>query len=261
MAVSRLALAATLIVAGLAPALAQDAPSPAGQAAPAADPSEDEMADLLNSRQQLSQGVTLKRKVNGEVVETRKETLTYKPGDPLRSSESVISPLDRLKAQFDQDVLTRREALEEAELDFVLADKDRNGWLTEEEFAGLVGEWREGDIRSAALGDTRRQTRFVDYHDGLAAAAADQLAIDEARAKYQVMVAGRGALTKREFLREVSAGFDAADANEDGLLRDVELIAFRAAARGEVEHEDAIVAAPLPPVAPETAPAASPDSQ
>ena len=248
---SRLLLAAAFCLS--VPAFAQDAAkstAPAQDAAaPAAAPSEDEMADLLNSRQQLQQGVTLQRTVDGEVVETRKETVVYDHADPLRSSESAVAPIDRLRADFDQETLTRREALKEAELDFSLADKDRNGWMTDVEFADLVHAWREGDVRSSALGKSDRAIRFVDFHDGLAEEAADQLAMDEAKRKYAAMVGDRGALTKREFTREVSAAFDRADADQNGLLRDSELIAFRAEARGEVAHADGVEAAPLPSVA------------
>jgi Ca2+-binding EF-hand superfamily protein len=260
----RLLLAAALCVS--APAFAQEAAktvAPAQAAAApapnsAAEPSEDEMADLLNSRQQLKQDVTLQRSVDGKVIETRKETVIYDHTDPLRSSESAVAPLDRLRAAFDQEALTRREALREAELDFALADKDRNGWLTEAEFGDLVHAWREGDVQSAALGKSNRAIRFVDFHDGLAEEAADNLAVEEARQKYAAMVAGRGALTKREFMREVSAAFDKFDADQNGLLRETELIAFRASARGEVDHEGGVEAAPLPAVATPEAEAVAP---
>jgi hypothetical protein len=216
------------------------------------------MADLLNSRQQLKQDVTLQRSVDGKVVETRKETVTYDHADPLRSSESAVAPIDRLRAAFDEEALTRREALREAELDFSLADKDRNGWMTEAEFAELVHAWREGDVQSAALGKSDRTIRFVDFHDGLAEEAADQLAMDEAKKKYAAMIGDRGALTKREFTREVSAAFDKADADQNGLLREAELISFRADARGETAHEGGVEAAPLPPVDAPTEQAAPP---
>ncbi len=44
---------------------------------------EDETADLLNSRQQLQQTFTLKRTINGELVETKKKTVTLSPNGGL----------------------------------------------------------------------------------------------------------------------------------------------------------------------------------
>jgi len=89
--------AATLAIAAgpFSLAAAQEAPIAepveAGEAEPAMN--EDEMADYLNSLQQIKQDVTLTRSVNGEVVEMTTETVVYSADGPLLGSEAGLSPL------------------------------------------------------------------------------------------------------------------------------------------------------------------------
>ncbi|MFZ5617197.1 MAG: hypothetical protein ACOZAA_07750 [Pseudomonadota bacterium] len=188
---------------------------------------EDEMADFLNSQQQIKQDVTLTRTVDGKVVETTTETITYSADDPLRASEAAQSPIERLKAEFDSKTLTRNEANEEAKLDFVVADLDRNEALTVDEFTFLVEGWQDATVSGAG------RSRFVDpvVHDDPAAAAAEHSA--QARNKFVLMAEGEASLSRKKYLRRVMADFDACDTDDDEILNGDELLKFRAGNRGE----------------------------
>lgn len=213
------------------PAAVEIAPEPAAPSA-AAEPGEpavnpDEMADLLNSRQQITQGVTLTRTVDGKVIETAKETIVYSPDDPYRSSEAGQSPVERLKAAFAAAALTRKEALEEAKLDFVIADLDRNEEMTADEFVFLVKGWQNAEITGGG------RSRFVDtaFHADEAAADAEHEA--QARAEFARMAGADATLSRKAYMKAILADFKAADADDDDLLRGDELLRFRAVNRGE----------------------------
>ncbi len=218
----------------LAGAAAQESAVPAVEPAaeallPAEAPTinEDEMADTLNSRQQITQGVTLTRSVDGQLVETKTETITYTADDPYRGSEAGLSPLEALQARFDSEALTRKEAYEEAKLDFVVADLDRNDRMVETEFVYLVNGWQEATVRGSGRG------RFVDptAHADEAAAKAEHE--QQARAKFAFLAGGSATVGKKDYLREVLIDFDALDKNDDGILAGDELLNFRVANRGE----------------------------
>ncbi len=188
---------------------------------------EDEMADLLNSQQQVKQDVTLTRTVNGQVIETKKETVVYSKGDQLRDSEAGLSPLEKLKEEFDSEALTRKEALEEARLDFVNADLDRDGAVSADEFVFLVKGWETAEISEAGHG------RFVDpyFHVDQETANAEHEA--QARAKFTAMAGADLMLSRKVFTRKVIEEFKEHDANKDDLLQGDELLNFRASVRGE----------------------------
>jgi hypothetical protein len=200
-------------------------PAEATPAEPAINP--DEMASFLNAQQQIRQGVTLTRSVDGQVVETKKETITYSPDDPLRSSEAGLSPLERLQAEFDSEALTRKEAYEEAKLDFVIADLDRDDRMDESEFVFLVNGWQEAAVRGSGRG------RFVDPTPHADEAAARAEHEQQARAKFAFLAGGAATVSRKDYLREVLIDFDALDKNDDGILSGEELLYFRAANRGE----------------------------
>jgi hypothetical protein len=165
--------------------------------------------------------------VDGQVVETRTETITYSPNDPLRSTEASLSPLEALEAEFDSEALTRKEAYEEAKLDFVVADLDRNDKMDESEFVYLVNGWQEATVRGGGRG------RFVDptrHADEDAAKAEHER---QARAKFAFLAGGPATVSKKDYLREVLIDFDALDKNDDGILTGPELLYFRVANRGE----------------------------
>jgi Ca2+-binding EF-hand superfamily protein len=221
---------------GFASASAQEtAPStPPAPEAPAAEasPAEsavnpDEMADFLNSQQQIRQGVTLTRSVDGQVVETKTETITYSPDDPLRGSEAGLSPLEALQAEFDSEALTRKEAYEEAKLDFVVADLNRDNKIDESEFVFLVNGWQEATVSGSGRG------RFVDPTPHADEASAKAEHESQARAKFAFLAGGAATVSKKDYLREVLIDFDALDKNDDGILNGEELLYFRVANRGE----------------------------
>lgn len=234
----RFLLVSIATLACLTAAAAQEGAATAaeGQTPPAADAAEtaeapamneDEMADFLNSQQQIKQGVTLTRSVNGEVVETRTDTIIYSKDDPLRGSEAGLSPLERLQAEFDSAALTRKEAFEEAKLDFTVADLDRNGKMDESEFVYIVEGWQDASVRGSGRG------RFVDPTPHADEAAAKAEHEQQARAKFNFLAGGSATVAKKDYLREVLVDFDTFDKNDDGILTGDELLNFRAANRGE----------------------------
>lgn len=210
----------TPIEAPLAPVSDETAAQP-----PAINP--DEMADLLNSQQQIKQDVTLTRTVNGQVVETKTETVTYSKGDQLRDSEAGLSPLEKLKDEFDSQALTRKEALEEARLDFVVADQNRNEAVTADEFVFLVKGWESAEISGSGHG------RFVDPYFHVDQETADAEHAAQARAKFTAMAGAELTLSKKAFTRKVIEEFEGHDANKDDILQGDELLNFRASVRGE----------------------------
>ncbi|MCB2114397.1 MAG: hypothetical protein KDD85_12745 [Parvularculaceae bacterium] len=214
------------------PTSAQESPAATAAETPPAQTdhttlNEDEMADYLNSRQQIKQDVTLTRSVNGQVVETTRETVVYSKDDPVLDSEAGLSPLERLKAQFDSQALTRKEALEEARLDFIVADLDRNDAMDSAEFVFLVKGWEEAEIAGAGNG------RFVEpfFHVDQRTASIEHAEL--ARAKFARMAGEVGALSEKKYTRKVLEEFKLFDQNGDELLRGEELLNFRAALRGE----------------------------
>lgn len=215
-----------------ATALAQTEPPLAVEVPVGQTLNEDEMADYLNAQQQIKQGVTLTRTVNGQVVETKKETIIYSDGDPIRSTEAAQSALERLKADFDNQSLTRKEAYDEANLDFVIADQDRNGAMTADEFVHLVDSWRKSDATPPAAGEMSRE-RFVEYLEQSDPVAAGAESAAQARLKFELMAGAPLALDRKAYIGKVLADFDVLDADRDGLLTGVELLNFRAANRGE----------------------------
>lgn len=226
----RLLPVSILVLSGAAAAYAQEA-APADQPAEAeaapAPVNEDEMADLLNSQQQIRQGVTLTRTIDGKVVETRTETITYSPDDPLRGSEAAMSPLERLKAEFASEALTRKEAFEEAKLDFVIADLNRDDKMDESEFVFLVNGWQDATVSGSGRG------RFVDPTPHADEAAARAEHESQARAKFSFIAGGSTTVSRKDYMREVLIDFDALDKSGDSVLTGDELLNFRAANRGD----------------------------
>ena len=204
-------------------------------AAEAQAPNEDEMADSLNARQQLQQSFTFTRRINGEIVGTEKKTVTFDRNDPIRDTEAGQSALEKLRAEFDQDVLTRTEAFEEAKLDFVIADLDRDGQMTADEFARLVETWRNRDLREpdAAGEEGALQQRYVEFLDEIDPAAGEMQVEATARQKHMFMSGAAESISQKDYIREYMLDFDAMDANNDGLLQGDELLKFRAANRGQ----------------------------
>lgn len=209
-------------------------PEPAAAQEPA-EPNPDEIADLLNSRQQIKQPFTFTRTIDGEVVETGQRTLTYSRKDPVRETEAGDSPLDALQAAFDSEVLTRTEAFEEARLDFVIADMNRDVLMTADEFAALIETWRETGAHAANAPneETARQRQYRAFVEELDPEGAKEDAETSAGRKFLSMAGASQTVSREDYLREYLLDFDSMDADGDGLLKGEELMLFRALNRGE----------------------------
>lgn len=212
-----LACCVAALVFSLSSSRAQQPSAEAAESAENEEASDGDIADQLNSRQQLKQSFTLKRTINGEVVETKQETVTLSGDDPLRPTEAGLSTLERVRAAFDGEVLSRVEALEEAKLDFTIADVDRDGAMTAAEFADLVETMRARDAEQAEALD------LMGDSDSRA----------EARKRFSFLAGAASAITREQYVREYLLDFDSMDANDDTFLRDEELARFRALNRGE----------------------------
>jgi len=195
----------------------------------------DEMADQLNARQQLQQTYTLKRTIDGEVVQTEKRTVTFSRETPYRETEAGQTTLEALKATFDGELLTRMEAFEEAKLDFTIADIDRDGRMTADEFANLIESQRQIEARQAEAPtrEIERQRRYEDFLEEISPDAAKLQDGALARKKFAFMTGSASALTLEDYIREYLLDFDAMDADKDTLLNGDELLRFRALNRGE----------------------------
>ena len=205
------------------------------EAAEPAPVNPDEMADMLNSRQQLKQTYTLKRTINGEVVESEKRTVTFDRDTPYRETEAGATTVEALKAAFDGELLTRIEAFEEAKIDFTIADVDRNDIMTMEEFVNLVDNWRQNETRSAdaPTEEIARQRQYDAFLSEISAQAVESQSDTYARQKFAFMAGAAETVSREVYIREYLLDFDTMDANKDTLLRDDELMRFRALNRGE----------------------------
>lgn len=195
----------------------------------------DEMADMLNSSQQLQQTFTLKRTINGEVVETEKRTVTFDRDTPYRETEARETTVERLKASFDGEALTRTEAFEEAKLDFVVADINRDEAMTVAEFAALVDSWRKNDARQAdaPTEEIARQRQYDAFLEELDPAVAQQQTEAYAKEKFAFMAGAADAMSLQDYIREYLLDFDSMDTDKDMVLNGEELMRFRALNRGE----------------------------
>ena len=194
-----------------------------------------DIADLLNSQQQLKQTFTLRRTINGEVVETEKRTVTYTPGTPYRETEAGGSTLERLKSSFDGQVLTRTEAFEEAKLDFTIADANRDGAMTAEEFAALVESWNEREERAVEASEEEEAVAQDDYAaflDEIDPSRVQERQANAAKEKFAFLAGGGETVSREAYIREYLLDFDTMDADKDTILRDDELVRFRALNRG-----------------------------
>ncbi|MEE2689943.1 MAG: hypothetical protein VX640_00250 [Pseudomonadota bacterium] len=254
--------AAALVLLGSSAMAAQDAqqpsPEPAGeqtaapeQAAPA-EPNPDEMAAELNARQQIKQTFTITRTINGEVVETDKRTVTYSRDDPARPSEAGASVVEQLISAFNNEVLTRAEAFEEAKLDFVIADVDRDEFMSRDEFIGLVENWRRNAARKAEPDDeeTARERQYRAFIEELNPQAAAQNSAEQASRKFAFMAGASPVISREDYIREYLLDFDSMDADGDSILRGEQLVMFRALNRGERLEPRASAEAPATPPQP-----------
>ncbi|MEQ8176721.1 MAG: hypothetical protein RIA10_00160 [Amphiplicatus sp.] len=215
------------------------------------DSDADNMASQLNARQQIKQTFTVTRTINGEVVETDQRTVTYSRSDPTRPSEAGSSVVEELLTAFNNEVLTRAEAFEEAKLDFVVADLDRDNLMSEQEFIGLVDTWRTNAARKAAT--TREQTardrQYRAFIEELNPNMAAQESAVRASRKFAFMAGASPAMARDDYIREYLLDFDSMDSDGDGILRGEQLMEFRALNKGET-----LPAAPVSAETPATPP-------
>jgi hypothetical protein len=229
---------AVLAMTGAAGAQDDESSEPVAVAVEPDEPVEvnpDEMADDLNSSQQLQQTFTLRRTVDGEVVETDKRTVTYDRNTPYRETEAGQTTVEKLKSTFDGEALTRTEAFEEAKLDFVVADVDRDEKMTSAEFAGLVESWRKRDAREAGAPtqDIARQRQYDAFLAEIDPATAEHQTEAYAKQKFSFMAGAAETLSLQDYIREYLLDFDSMDADKDMILTGEELMRFRALNRGE----------------------------
>ena len=218
---------------------ADPAPQAEGATAPPSEPNPDEMAADLNARQQIRQTFTFTRTIDGKVVETESRTVTYRPGDPERPSEAGPGAFEELAAAFNSELLTRTEAFEEARLDFVVGDLNRDEALDADEFVRLVETWRATAGR-AAPADGEESARDRQYRAFLAEIdpEASRVAAEaRARRKFAYMAGAATTLSREDYLREFLLDFDSMDGDADGMLRGEELLMFRALNKGETIAE------------------------
>lgn len=200
-----------------------------------AEASADNMADQLNSQQQLQQSFTFRRTINGEVVETDRRTVTYDHNTPFRATEAGPSTLERLKSRFDAEVLTRTEAFEESKLDFTVADTNRDDVMSIDEFSKLVASWKEADTRDVDEPTTeqRRQKQYDAFIAEISPETAKMKADQFANKKFLFLTGGMNSVARKDYIREYLLDFDAMDMDKDTILRGDELRKFRALNRGE----------------------------
>ena len=187
-----------------------------GEVVPADDPSNENLAAELTRRHQLQQTYTIRRTVNGEVIETTERSVAFKDGRPVLPTEAGQSIEQRLKASFDRELLTRTEALDEARLNFALGDVDRDGAITAPEFERLL-DVLGANVAPPSGEPGARAGAFVAGLDGdrasltfAAFAGPETLSLDE-----------------RAFGLAFLTQFDEADRDGDALLRGEEIKTFR----------------------------------
>ncbi len=197
--------------------------------------SEDDMADFLNAQQELQQTFRLERRINGVVIETEERTVTLPRDEPYWETEAGQTTLEKVKAAFDGELLTRSEAFDEAQLDFTIADVNHDGGMTQDEFAALVESWQDkakrepGDSRKA----TARQRQYDAFLAQITGDASEPAYEAYAREKFAFMAGASPTLSRQEYVTEYLIDFYAMDEDKDMILKGEELMRFRALNRGE----------------------------
>ncbi len=209
----------------------------ADQAA-AEPPSPDEMAASLNAQQSISQDVVITRRVNGQVVETTRRTVSFDRGRPIRGTEAAVSLIDQVKASYDRELLTRPEAFSEGKVNFALGDKNLDKILSEDEFVRLMTLLKDNGEDALNGGARSKRSDFIAQLDE-AAARKTFKALEARDYRPPLFVEGvevprtdQTPLDERKFVLAFLEEFDKADANKDGLLEHAELEAFRNAVLG-----------------------------
>ena len=199
------------------------------------DDLEDAITRQLNSGQKLERSFTLERYKNGELVDRSKRTVTIDEKKAERLRAAGASASEQVLSAYDGELLSRPEAREEAQSDFVLADRDANGLLTAAEFVALVDAWRRDPLRGGEpeiRGDSR-DSRIEAFLAEISPAEEPSQPNASATQKFTLMAGPVAALSEEEYVREYLRDFDAADQDRDLLLSGDQLELFRALARGD----------------------------
>ncbi len=196
------------------------------ETAPEDDPANESLAAELTRRHQLKQSFTVKRTVNGEVVETSSETISLNRDRPTLPSEAGKTIEQRLKEAFDRRALTRPEAFEEGKLDFTIGDVDRDGRIDAAEFDRLLALLNSREPSAPGADSAGEET-------SIRASFVNELAPVDQRVSFASFSGPEGApLDEKRFTLEFLKVFDAADTDADGVLQGEELTAFRQAFSG-----------------------------
>ena len=195
----------------------------------------DESADDLNSRQQLKQTFTLRRTLNGELVETSKRVVTYDPTAPYRETEAGGTTINRMRSAFDGELLTRVEALDEAKLDFTVADINNDGTMTINEFEQLVVNWQETGAHNIGVPDEEitRQRQYDAFIAEIDPESSHKSLKEHARKKFQFLSGVTEQVSLKDYIREYLLDFDSMDEDSSTTLSGNELVRFRALNNGE----------------------------
>lgn len=197
---------------------------------------EDTVTRALNAHQRLEQTFTLRRTVNGELVETATRTLAPPRGDRAREMNAGRAARERVLAAYDGEVLSRLEALEEAKTDFRAGDSDQNGSMNKAEFEALVESWRADPARQAgasADAPDAREQRFATFLAEIRRESEGARPFTNAAKRFAFLAGASQTISREDYVREYMLDFDSMDANKDMLLEGDELFQFRALCRGE----------------------------
>lgn len=177
-------------------------------------------ASELNARQRITQTVTVKRTVNGTVVEEKRVEVPNPAGLSRQPTEAGMTRRQLLSEQLDRQALTRAEAAEEANLEFTLADQDRDGLVSQSEYEALATVRRE---------DPAYQQFTVLTSKGGATERIDGTlsAIPTYINEFSQMAGANSQVERRDYVRAYIVLFDQQDKDENSVLLATELENFR----------------------------------
>ncbi len=206
------------IAAGLAaPLSAQETPP----APPTSEDTEkDNIADDLNARRRVNPTATVKRVINGEIVETKKVPVPDE-AYPNQPTEAGMTASEVVRLRIDRETLTRTEAAEEARLDFDVADQNNDSNMSLPELEALFAV-RPIDPNYAMFfknGDVRKDEQDPQLTGETATRLAD---------RFFLMQGTDEKLGETVYVRHVINEFDVVDHDGDGVLKGEELNRFRA---------------------------------